>query len=68
MNPEAMLEELFGSLEGMKQLPDASLFPKDSNEVLLNKLINDHIYGLLSLDSLTSQQVALLQALLQTKR
>lgn len=65
---EGGLEDLFGSFSTLVGKDNAVLVPKDSSETLLSKLINDHIYGLLSQEELTSQQIALLTALLQGRR
>lgn len=46
--------------------PKAEVISADSSKVDLNKAINDRIYGLITQDSLTTEQVALLSALLKT--
>jgi hypothetical protein len=63
-----VLDDLFGSLSGLMPRDVVTLVPKDSNIGGLNKLIEDHIYGLLSQSELTTQQVALLAALLNGRK
>jgi len=62
------IEETFGgvfdSFSSLVNSTNVALTPKDSTQVNLDKLINDNIYGLLSLPELSPQQVALLAALL----
>ncbi len=64
---DAMLGGIFDSFSNMVKDNVALTVPLDSIGVDMNRLINDHIYGLLSLDELNTQQIALLAALLQTK-
>jgi hypothetical protein len=65
--PGNPLEDVLKSFAEMQQKDVAVTAELDSKGVDLNKLINDHIYGLLSLDELSATQVDLLAALLGTK-
>jgi len=64
---EGMLGGVLDSFSTLTKGDTAVLAPLDSVEVDLNKVIDDHIYGLLSLDELAPQQVALLAALLNKR-
>lgn len=67
--PDLGLDGIFDSFSKLVPNPEtASLAPLDSSDVTLKKVIDDHIYGLLTLHELSGPQVALLAALLQTKR
>lgn len=70
INPDSenLLDDLFQSLGGMAAQGVVKLSPKNSEEVVLNKVINDHIYGLLTLEELSPSQISLLAALLQVRR
>lgn len=59
--------EIFDSLGEVISKDTTKLVPKDSCGIDLADLIDDHVYGLLSEDSLTNQQITLLSALLQTR-
>lgn len=60
-------DNLMRSLTTIQQKDVAITAALDSKDVDLDKIINDHIYGLLSLDELSASQVDLLSALLGTK-
>jgi len=64
---EGMLGGVFDSFSTLAKGDTVVLAPLDSVEVDLDKVIDDHIYGLLSLDELAPQQVTLLAALLQSR-
>lgn len=65
---EEMFGGIFDSFSNLVNNDDvAVLAPLDSTEVVMNKLINDHIFGLLSLDELSPQQVTLLAALIKAR-
>lgn len=66
--PGFELDDMFGSLSAIAGKDAAKIEAADSSQVVMNKLINDHIYGLLSLDELSPGQVNVLTALLQSRR
>ena len=65
---EEGLDNLMDSLKSMVGQQEIILDPADSIDADLNKLIKDHIYGLLMEKSLTEAELGLLSALLQTVR
>ena len=62
---DGVIEKLLDPLSGMSTQPTAELIQKNANEVHMRRLIDNHIYGLLSQQELTSTQVALLAALVR---
>lgn len=65
--PDNPLDGLLGTFGDLIGGDNAVVVSKDSENVKLHKVIDDCVYGLLSQESLTPQQVALLAALLQTR-
>lgn len=61
-----MFEGLFSSLGDLAKTGSVELVRKDSIGVDIDRMILDHIYGLLTLDTLTAEQVTVLTALLGT--
>lgn len=59
-------DEIFQSLGNLTKGSLTTLSPKDSTGVDLDDWIADHIYGLLSKDTLSVEEITLLSALLQT--
>jgi hypothetical protein len=62
---DAQLGGVFDTLSKVTQVPTAIVAPLDSTGVDLDKVIDDAIYGLVSLDEMTAQQIMLLSALMQ---
>jgi hypothetical protein len=61
---EETLGGVFDSFSSLVGNESVELYPIDSTDISIGKLIDDHIAGLLTLESLTPQQTALLAALL----
>ena len=65
---EDMFGGIFDSFNNLVNKGDVAVVaPMDSSGVVMSKFINDHIYGLLSLDELSPSQVTLLAALIQAR-
>ena len=67
MDSKAELQELMKSLTSFTKNASATLNPKNSIGVPLNKVIDDCAYGLLTQKSLTPEEVNLLNVLLQNR-
>tara|TARA_R110000782_G_scaffold52848_2_gene112846 strand:- start:143 stop:364 length:222 start_codon:yes stop_codon:yes gene_type:complete len=63
-----LMDNMLESLTSASKSSPAELKAEASEEVNMVQLIADNIYGLLSEKTLTIEQIALLQALLQTVR
>lgn len=64
-DPSTLLDNMMSSLGTINEPSKATLCPKDSTKVYVRKLVLDHIYGLLSQEELTEQQINLLDVLLK---
>ena len=62
---ENFLGDFMGSFQDMIGSNGATVLSKDSTGVDIKKLIDDTIYGLLSEESLSTEQVQLLSGLVQ---
>lgn len=67
-NPEDFLEEFLGSMSTLATETSVKLNPIRTSPTELSKLIEDNVNGLLQKEELTQLEVALLAALLQTRR
>jgi len=65
---DKQLGGVFDTLSKVTQVPTAVVAPLDSTGVDLSKLIDDTIYGLISLDEMNAQQIMLLSALMQGRK
>lgn len=63
-----LLGGVFDSFSNLTKNETATLTSIDSTAIDLDKLIEDTIYGLLVLDELSIQQIALLNALLKGRK
>lgn len=63
-----LLGGVFDSFSNLTKNETATLTSIDSTAIDLDKLIEDNIYGLLALDELSIQQIALLNALLKGRK
>lgn len=63
-----LLGGVFDSFSSLTKNETATLTSIDSAAIDLDKLIEDNIYGLLALDELSIQQIALLNALLKGRK
>jgi hypothetical protein len=63
-----LMDNMLESLTSASKSSPAELKAEASEEVNMVQFIADNIYGLLSEKTLTIEQIALLQALLQTVR
>lgn len=63
-----LLGGVFDSFGNLTKNETATLTSIDSAAIDLDKLIEDNIYGLLGLDELSIQQIALLNALLKGRK
>lgn len=63
-----LLGGVFDSFSNLTKNETATLTSIDSAAIDLDKLIEDNIYGLLALDELSIQQIALLNVLLKGRK
>lgn len=63
-----LLGGVFDSFSSLTKNEAATLTSIDSAAIDLDKLIEDNIYGLLALDELSIQQIALLNVLLKGRK
>ncbi len=63
-----LLGGVFDSFSSLTKNETATLTSIDSAAIDLDKLIEDNIYGLLALDELSIQQIALLNVLLKGRK
>jgi hypothetical protein len=62
---DKQLGGVFDTLTNLTKAENGVLAPLDSSDVDVNKVIEDHIYGLLELDELSMPQILMLTALMQ---
>ena len=62
-NQETLFDGMLGSLSGLTEAVAVTTCKKDSTGVSLRQEAGDHIYGLLSKDVLTAEEVSLLSVL-----